>query len=174
MKKSSVKKNKERQVPKGIKAISIFFYAIAGFCALVGFGFFLEGIGVKSLHNFLHWSMYGPSGYIYSLSFTLFPDIVLIFWTFFLPILIAILSFFIAREMQKTKQWARILAIIFFCSGILGRAFLILIFSIPAAGLEDAPTTIWVISWSLGVVIYAIAGVYLIFSNKVKRAFIIN
>ncbi len=121
--------NGTKEVPIGVKIISIIYYlgtvvgVILGLFFIIPVGVFFEGIILFGL---------------------------------------GILSFFVARGLLKLRPWARVLAIILSCLGIL-----MAVFSIAYLGgiLGNIFTIIFSLLFEL------LTGGYLLFNNNVKKAF---
>jgi len=133
-----------KEIPAGVKVISIVYYVAAAFLVLVAVMFFV-GSGVISslLGNIPIISILGALGS----GLFIFGGIVCLVF--------GILGFFIGRGLWNTKKWARILVIVFSCIGVL-------------IGIVSITTGFVAI---VQLAISGFIGGYLIFSKKVKEAF---
>lgn len=132
-----------KTVPTGVKVISVLYYISAGLCALFGILFMVGGGMMSSIIAQL--PIIGALGSIVFIAGGI------------LMLGIGVLSFFIARGLRKTKKWARIVAIIFSCLGVLSA-----IISMIQAGILGGVSSL---------AISGAMGGYLLFSKKVKEAF---
>jgi len=133
-----------KNVPTGVKVISILYYIGAVASVLFGILFIFGGGFFSSL-----------TASIPTLAF-LGSAVFIVIGIFLL--LLGILNFFIGRGLWKGRNWARILVIIFSILGIL-MALMSLIFSGAVA------------NFIFSVIINGLIGGYLLFSPKVKNAF---
>jgi len=129
-------------IPTGVKIISVLYYIGAVFGVIFGI-LFLVGAGAMSsiITSQIPMLAFFGSG--------------LIILGGLLLIGMGVLYFFIARGLQRTQSWARIIVIIFACIGVL--MGLISIFQ----------GNFSIISFGLNLAI----GGYLLFSQEVKQAF---
>jgi len=132
-----------KEVPILVKVISILYYISAGLGVLfaiflfVGFGF------LSTLMPFL--TTISAVGYI------------LVIFCAIMVLAFSILSFFIARGLSKAKNWARMLAIVFACLGILG------VLSSLFSGFSFALI--------VQLAVHGAMGGYLLFNKEVIKAF---
>ena len=134
------------QIPIGVKIISILYYIGAVIGIIFGLLFIFGGSFLKA-GSFLKSSL----GFIGALGSIFFIVMGIIF------VGLGVLGFFIGRGLWKVKSWARILAIIFACLGVL----LAVISMIQGK----------IVSNIFNLVINLVIGGYLLFSNSVKEAF---
>ncbi len=133
----------DKEVPVGVKIISVLYYiwavlfAILGILFIVGAGFI--GTIAQSI----------PLLALFGAGLFIVLAIILI--------LFAILFFFIGRGLWKARQWSRILVIIFSILGILSAIM----------GMIQGK----IVSNIFGLIISALIGGYLLFSKSVKEAF---
>jgi|SRR3989344_149147 len=130
-------------VPTGVKIISVLYYIGAVFGLLFGILFIVGAGFIGSIASQI--PLIGALG---AGLFIVGGIIMIVF---------GILGFFIGRGLWKGRNWARIVAIIFACLGIL-----IAIISMIQGSI---------ISNIFSLVINGIIGGYLLFSSKVKEAF---
>ena len=131
------------EVPTGVKIISVLYYIGAAFELLLGLLLFVGAGAIGKITAKIPFLSVIGSG--------LFIIIGVIF------VGLAVLSFFVGRGLWKGQKWSRIVAIIF---SVLGVLFGIL-------GMVQGQIT----SNIVGLVISALVGGYLWFSNDVKAAF---
>lgn len=143
-KKRSVKKVVEENVkkaPVGVQIISVIYYISAALCALFGLLMIFGANYIVSVFS--------------QIGFTFSPVVFIVFGVIFIGV--AILSFFVGRGLWKLKLWAKVLAIIFACLGIL----------VAICYMIKGFTFMQLII----LIIDAVIGAYLIFSKEVKTAF---
>lgn len=131
-----------KQMPTGVKVISVLYYIGAAF-ALIGGILLIAGGGLMG-------SLIEELGV-----FALFGGLFLVLGVIFIGL--AILSFFIGRGLWKGQKWARIIAIIFAILGVLGAISSLI-------GGE------WV-SGIINLIIQGLIGYYLLFNKAAKEAF---
>ena len=135
-------KKLSKDIPIGLKIISILYYLFAGILVLVIFGLFIA----------LRFYRVDGEG------LTDFVRILLIF----VSVPFTILFFFVARNLSKGREWARIVAI------ILSILFIINVFlSIIRNPLSILP----VLTQILCILINGFIAIYLLFSRKAKEFF---
>ena len=125
-------------MPLGVKIISILHYIAAAFTVLASLILILSAGAVGSAIPF-----FGAIGGLMLGAAAVFM------------IGLAVLVFFIGRGLWKGQNWARIVAIVFGCLGMIRATF----------GIADNP------SYVATLVIYVLIVGYLAFSPKVKKIF---
>jgi len=155
----------KKQVPTGIKILSILTY-IGAFLIIIG--------GLAFLAISLIWGVSRASseGIVFS---GLGIGIGLIIGGVIFLLAIGMLEFLVARGLWKGKNWARIFTIVVQCIGILvglAQLFFSIIFAtlLAALGIESMGF-VSAISGIPALVISALITAYLLFSKKVKEAF---
>ena len=133
----------KKQVPTGVKVISVLYY-IGAFLGVI-FGI-LSIFGAGMISSVA--SKIPLIGVMGSVLFIIVGVILLC---------LGILSFFVARGLWKAKNWARIVAIIFSCLGIV-----MAIISMISGNVSGN---------IFNLLIQLVIGGYLLFNNKVKEAF---
>jgi formate-dependent nitrite reductase membrane component NrfD len=131
----------KNETPLGVRLISIYYYLIALFIFLIGIAGVLSFLKIpisvlKELPNLL------------GLGSLLLGPIALIIGIIFIGL--GITSFFIAKDLNKGKRWARKAVIVYSVLGILGSLM---------------PINI------VGLIISGVVGGYMIFSKKAKEFF---
>jgi len=130
-------------IPTLVKVISILYYVMAGLLVLLGLSFIFGGGYLNSILQSI--PILNILGILGS-ALLVFAGVVMI--------LFGILDFFIGRGLWHTKNWARILVIVFAILGIL-------------ASFNSLTTAVGIIS-----LLYNLAiGGYLLFSKEAKKAF---
>lgn len=130
-------------VPVGVKIISVLYYIAAVVLIILGIALF-GGAGLV--------------GYLASkIPFIAVLGSGIIAVAGIIVILLAVLSFFIARGLWKGKQWARIIVIIFAILGFISAIISLLKLDFSVIG---------------SLVINGLIGGYLLFSENVKKAFV--
>jgi hypothetical protein len=130
-----------KQIPTGVKIISVLYYI--GAVASILFGILMI-VGAGTL-----------GALIESIPFAaLFGGLFVVFGIVLIGL--AVLSFFIGRGLWKGQKWARIIAIIFAILGVIGA-----IFSLVGGQ--------W--SAIVSLIIQGLIGYYLLFVKSVKQAF---
>lgn len=132
-------------VPTGVKVISVLYYIGAAFSMILAVIVSLGAQIILGLLN-LGGKPVGTFGTVLSIMIGLFF------------LLIAVLNFFIGRGLWKGKNWSRIVAIIFAIIGLIGSIWLLFL-------QGEWNGIIWL-------VMNGLIGAYLIFSRKVKEAFV--
>lgn len=133
-----------KEIPVGVKVISILYYVTAALAVLGAILLFVGSAFISSLfQNIPILSIIGAVG---SGLFIFIGIVALIYGA---------LDFFIGRGLWNTKSWARILVIIFSCIGVL-------------MGLVSIASGFFAI---VQLAISGVIGGYLIFSKEVKKAF---
>lgn len=135
---------KQQQVPTGVKIISVLNYICAAGLGILGI-LFIVAAGMMG-------SIASEIPLIGALSSGLFIVLGIISLGF------GVLAFFVGRGLWKLQPWARIVAIIFICLGIIES-----LISMVIQG--DISSNI------IGLIINVIIGSYLLFNKKVKEAF---
>ncbi len=134
-----------KEIPIGVKIISIVYQVAAAFLALVAVMLFVGSGSIVSYFDKIPiLSIIGTVG----AGLFIFAGV--------MCLIFGILNFFIGRGLWKTKNWARVLVIIFSCIGVI-------------IGL----TSLARLSFGgiVQLVISGFIGGYLIFSKEVKKAF---
>lgn len=131
----------EKSVPTGVKVISVLYYIGAAFGIIFGL-LLIVGSGVISS---LLGSVFGALG-----------AGLFIFWGIIL-LALGILGIFVGIGLWKARPWARIVAIIFSCLGIL-----MAIISIVSGNI---------VSQLFNLIFQGVIAGYLLFNNSVKQAF---
>lgn len=132
-----------KEIPIGVKIISILYYISAGFGVLFAI-FLFAGFGfLSTLMPFL--TTISAIGYI------------LVIFCAIMALAFSVLSFFVARGLSKAKNWARMTAIVFAGLGVLGGL------SSFASGFN--------FSMVIELVIQAAIGGYLLFNKEAKAYF---
>jgi len=141
-----------RNVPIGVKIISILYYVAAGIFALTSLTFIILAIIALAINPDLGGSLQElPSFVISSSNLGIIILVAGLFIGFF-----AVLSFFIGKHLSKAKWWAKILVIIFaFINLIAGVIYLV------------GGNLFGIINLIFSVLI----GGYLLFSNQAKSFF---
>ncbi|MFH1683038.1 MAG: hypothetical protein ABIA37_04540 [Candidatus Woesearchaeota archaeon] len=138
---------KTKQIPTGVKAISIFYYVSVGFMALAGLILMLgAGAFTQMTAELPFVNVLGALGS------ALFIGIAIVL------LAIAVLVFFVARGLWKLQNWARITAIVFAALSILQN----ISFRPMMGGFSGN---------ILSLAISGLIGGYLLFSKEVKKAF---
>jgi hypothetical protein len=141
--KGGEKMEKEKNVPIGVKVISVLYYIGAVFGILLGL-LFLVGAGAMG-------ALASQIPLIGALGAGLFIIGAIILLAF------GILGIFIGRGLWKAKNWARIVSIIFACLGII-----LAIVSIISGSIATN---------LISLIINGFIGWYLLFNSEVKKAF---
>ena len=132
-----------QSVPAGVKVISVLYYIGAVFGVLFGILFIVSAGYVSSFASQI--PLIGTLG----ASLFIVGGIIII--------CLGILGFFVGRGLWKARSWARIVAIIFACLGII-----MAIFSMIQGNI---------IGNIFNLAIQLFIGGYLLFSNNVKESF---
>ncbi len=133
-----------KEIPTGVKAISIVYYVFAALLVLSAIGLFVgSGIITSILDSIPILSIMGALGS----GLLIFAGVTCLIF--------GVLEFFIGRGLWTAKNWARVLVIIFSCIGVL-------------IGITSITSGFFAI---VGLAISGLIGGYLIFSKKVKAAF---
>ncbi len=153
LKKSSPRNLNEKTLPLGVKILSILYYAEA-----VGFGLltlFCLSLGILL---FLSPDFIDVSKILFLESFNLADSILgaFLLMATSLFILLTLLHYFLAKNLWKGKNWARIIVIVF---------------SILGVGCALFATILGNFEYVLTLVISAIIGAYLIYYSEVKSFF---
>ena len=133
----------KKNMPTGVKVISILYYIGAVVMLLIGLGLMF---GAELLASLVP---------IDATTMALSSVILVIVGALFIPV--AVLEFFIARGLWKGQPWARIVAIIFAAFGVLG-------------GLSNLISGA-IVGAIFNIVISGLIGYYLLLTNEVKKAF---
>ncbi len=134
-----------KNVPVGVQVISIWYYVSAAIALVLSILLFTGSAYIGTLFsNIPILSILGAVG----AGLLIFAGIV--------SLLAAVFCFFIGRGLWKTKNWARILVIVFSCLGIFSGLF----------GLSK-PSVMGIVMLLINLAI----GGYLIFSKEAKGAF---
>lgn len=142
-----------KQIPVGVKIISVLYYISAVFGILVGL-LFLVGAGMMSSIA----DKIPLLGALFAVLFVLFVLSTNLFIGGIILMGLGILGFFVGKGLWKARPWARIVAIIIAALGIL----MAIISMIP----ENILNNIFIL------VIELVIGGYLLFSSSVKEAFV--
>lgn len=154
----------DKQIPAGVKIIGILYYILTGIFFLGGGTIILEGGSVSIILSFISPVLSSMRVAFIILSLPLFG--------------FAVLYFFLGRGMWKGQKWARIVAIIITLIGLVGSivGLLSAIFlpslssygSIGGTGLIRVGS---ILSNAIGLIISGLVSIYLLFSDKVRKAF---
>ncbi|MEM0465757.1 MAG: hypothetical protein QXW97_03600 [Candidatus Pacearchaeota archaeon] len=144
-----------KNVPIGVEIISVLYFISAAFLVILGI-IFMIGAGFTGFFS-AYLSKILPLLALFGVLGT-----ILFIVTGIIFIGIGVLSFFIGLGLWKAKKWARIVAIIFACLGVLSA-----ILGIISSNMS---TSIIVMN-SVSLIINGLIGGYLLFSKKVKEAF---
>lgn len=138
-----VAKKSVREMPTGVKVLSILYYIGAAMCVLFGL-LFMAGAGFMAalLKSFPRLSFLG-TGFFMGLGIIL--------------IAFGVLDFFVGRGLWNGQNWARILTIVFSALGVLGGLSSLVRFNL---------------SGIVGLAIHALIIYYLGFSKEGKSAFV--
>jgi hypothetical protein len=133
--------NSSKQVPTGVKIISVLYYIGAVASLLFGI-LMIVGAGALGalIENIPFAALFGGLFVVLGI----------------VMIALAVLSFFIGRGLWKGQKWARIIVIIFAILGLIGAIF----------NLINGQ---W--SSIISLIINGVIGYYLLFSKSVKAAF---
>lgn len=137
------KKEMAKEIPVGVKIISILYYISAGFGVLFAIFLFAGFAFLSTLMPFL--TAISAWGYM------------LVIFCAIIVLAFSVLSFFIARGLGNAKNWARMIVIVFSAMGVLG--LLTSLFTNFSFGLF------------VSLAVQGAIGGYLIFSKEVKKAF---
>lgn len=132
----------EKSVPTGVKVISVFYYIGAAFGILFGL-LLLIGSGIIS-------SLLGSVLGVLGAGLFIFAGLILL--------ALGVFGIFIGRGLWKARHWARVVAIIFACLGILMAVIIIALGGSIASNLFN-------------LIIQGIIGGYLFLNKSVKQAF---
>ncbi len=133
----------EKSVPTGIKIISVLYYIGAAFGVIFGLLFFVGAGAIGIVANQIPLLSALGSGLF------IVGGIVMIG--------LGVLSFFIGKDLRKTKPWARVVVIIFSALGALS--------AVASMIQGNISGNILNLAIQLGI------GGYLLFNNNVKQAF---
>jgi len=132
-----------KDVPTGVKIISILYYIGAAFSVIFGVLFFVGARAIGFIANQIPLLGLPGAGFFIVIGTILIG--------------LGVLCIFIGRGLRKGQSWARIVAIILACLGILLRII----------GMTQGNIS----SNIVGLVINLVVGGYLLFSKAVKGAF---
>jgi len=132
-----------KEIPIGVKIISILYYISAGFAVLFAIFLFVGFAFLSTLMPFL--TAISAWGYI------------LVVFCAIIVLAFSVLSFFIAKGLWKAKNWARMLVIVFSAMSVLG--------------LLTSLFTNFSFGSLVSVAVQGAVGGYLLFAKEVKEAF---
>lgn len=139
-----------KSVPLGVKTISVLYYVGAVFSLILSISFILDFVLFDEGAD----SSVGQLVYQYE-PFDLMSILTI---ASFIMIVLGVLGFFVGRGLWKARPWARIVAIIFSCLGIIS----------AVSSINGGYTSI---VYYIFDAILVISGCYLLFSTSVKKAF---
>lgn len=155
----------EKEVPKGVKAISVLYFIIAVFIVLIGIiSFFVKGI-FNMLLTQSQGTIWGFLGEIAYVLLVIIGSLGMNPYVFGLgAIIFSIIIFFIALNLWKKRNWARIMAIIISILWLISSAI----------GIYESRYYVEKINLIIFIcllILNIIIAVYLLFSPKVKEFF---
>ena len=147
------KPTRKKEIPLGVKIISILGFIGAILLAIIGIFMIIGGIFILASHVVIPFPSEVPANVINLINTFLGPGLIVIGLIF---LVFAAIGYFISMGLLRLKNWARIVVIVLSILGAVSS-----LSSILFGGFGQI----------VPFVIQAVIAIYLIFSEKVKKAF---